>query len=94
MKRMIGWLPFTGVGRLRTKDCEWKTVVTFEECNERANSKNSRVPISSYSLLINKTSEKNRKGSVRRCNAMHRSGSPRNRKKDKAKKSAGWMPWH
>ena len=94
MKRMIGWLPFTGVGRLRTKDCEWKTVVTFEECNERANSKNSRVPVSSYSLLINKTSEKNRKGSVRRCNAMHRSGSPRNRKKDKAKKSAGWMPWH
>ena len=61
MKRMIGWLPFTGVGRLRTKDCEWKTVVTFEECNERANSKNSRVPISSYSLLITRHPRKTEK---------------------------------
>ena len=61
MKRMIGLLPFTGVGRLRTKDCEWKTVVTFEECNERANSKNSRVPISSYSLLVTRHPRKTEK---------------------------------
>ena len=79
MKRMIGWLPFTGVGRLRTRTSEFEEFASADQ---------------QLFIIDHKTSEKNRKGSVRRCNAMHRSGSPRNRKRDKAKKSAGWMPWH